>query len=42
MTVAPEVNNTAVLSKGTSNALIGTIPIGGQTPPISVVGPKDA
>jgi hypothetical protein len=30
-----------VFNNGTSNALIGTIPIGGQTPPISTVGPND-
>jgi len=39
--VAPEVNKRAVLSKGTSKALIGTIPTGGQTPPISIAGPKE-
>jgi len=39
--VAPDVNKIAVLSKGTSNAEIGTIPTGGQTPPISIAGPNE-
>jgi len=30
-----------VFNNGTSNALIGTIPTGGQTPPTSIVGPND-
>jgi len=31
--VAPEVNRIAVFNRGTSNALIGTIPIGGHCDP---------
>jgi hypothetical protein len=30
-----------VFNNGTSNASIGTIPIGGHTPPISIVGPNE-
>jgi len=39
--VAPDVNKIAVFNKGTSNAFNGTIPTGGQTAPISGVGPNE-
>jgi hypothetical protein len=40
VTVAPEASRTAVFSKGTLNALIGVIPVGGHVHPISGVGAK--
>jgi hypothetical protein len=39
--VAPEVNKIAVFNKGTSNALIGTIPIGGHCDPNSIPGANE-
>lgn len=36
--MAPLLNKIAVFNSGTSNALIGVIPIGGQILPISTVG----
>jgi hypothetical protein len=39
--VAPDVNNIAVFNSGTSNGFNADIPIGGQTAPISIVGPND-
>lgn len=41
VTVAPDVNKRAVFNNGTSNGFKADIPIGGQTAPISIVGPKD-
>jgi hypothetical protein len=38
--VTPEANKTPVLSKGTSKGFNGTIPIGGQHDPSSIVGAK--
>jgi len=40
VTVAPEVNNNNVFNKGNPNAEIGSIPIGGHTHPIAIVGAK--
>ena len=36
-----EVNKIAVFNNGTSNALRGVIPIGGQTAPNSIVGDNE-
>lgn len=38
--VAPELNKIAVFNKGTSNGSKASIPIGGQTAPILISGPK--
>lgn len=39
--MAPEDNKTVVFNKGTSNAEIGVIPIGGQIDPTSMLGLKE-
>jgi hypothetical protein len=36
--LAPDVNNTIVLTNGTSKAFNTSIPAGGHTPPISIEG----
>ena len=36
--VTPELRRTTVLSRGTEKGLIGWIPTGGQTAPISIEG----
>lgn len=38
VTVTPDANNTAVFRRGTLNALIGVIPVGGHEQPSSAVG----
>jgi hypothetical protein len=40
--VAPEHNNISVFNNGTSSGLKTSIPLGGQTAPISIVGAKAA
>lgn len=40
VTVTPEANRTAVLSRGTSKGSKGVIPVGGQQPPSSGVGAR--
>ena len=40
VTVAPELNKTAVFNKGTENGFKGSTPLGGQTAPISTAGAK--
>lgn len=40
VTVAPELNRTAVFNKGTEKGSKGLTPLGGQTAPISIVGAK--
>jgi len=40
--VAPEDNRIVVLSMGTSNGLIASIPTGGHTLPTSMFGLRDA
>ena len=40
VTVTPDDNNITVFSKGTSNGLIGSIPIGGHWAPNCIVGDK--
>lgn len=40
VTVAPELNKTAVFNKGTEKGFKGSIPLGGQIAPISIVGAK--
>jgi len=40
VTVAPELNNIVVLSKGTENGSKGVIPLGGQVHPISIAGDR--
>tara|TARA_B100000614_G_scaffold262464_1_gene296093 strand:+ start:750 stop:1100 length:351 start_codon:yes stop_codon:yes gene_type:complete len=41
VTVAPELSSKVVFNKGTSNALIVWIPIGGQIPPMCNSGPNE-
>jgi hypothetical protein len=36
----PDVNNNTVFNKGNENGFIGTIPFGGHTPPIQILGDK--
>jgi len=38
--VAPDDNNNKVLSKGIAKGFKGSIPNGGQVPPISIAGDK--
>ena len=40
VTVAPELNKTAVFNKGTEKGFKGSTPLGGQTAPISIAGAK--
>lgn len=40
VTVAPELNNTAVFNNGTEKGFNGSIPFGGHTAPISIAGAK--
>jgi hypothetical protein len=38
VTVTPEDNKRIVFNKGNSNGLIGSIPLGGQLAPNSIIG----
>jgi hypothetical protein len=40
VTVAPELNKTAVFNKGTEKGFNTSTPLGGQTAPISIAGAK--
>lgn len=40
VTVAPELNKTAVFNNGIEKGFNGFIPLGGHTAPISIVGAK--
>jgi hypothetical protein len=41
VTAEPEDNSKVVLAVGTSEALIGSNPLGGHSDPISIAGPKE-